>query len=95
MITVDLSALSSVGKNVQAKASEYLGEVNKIYQNVENLRNAWKGTDNQAYIDKVLTYKDDIENLGKVVNSYGLFCAETAANLERVQSEIASAAGKL
>lgn len=66
-----------------------------IQANIENLRNAWSGQDNQAYINKVNEYKADIEKLGKVIDSYGLFLVETARNLENIQNEIASQAGKL
>lgn len=83
------------GKEVQSLAQDYQNEVTKIYSNIENLRNAWSGQDNQAYINKVNEYKADIENLGKVINRYGLFLVETARNLENIQNEIASQAGKL
>ena len=87
--------LSTRGKEVQSLAQDYQNEVSKIYSNIENLRNAWSGQDNQAYINKVNEYKADIENLGKVIDRYGLFLVETARNLENIQNEIASQAGKL
>ena len=51
-------------------------------------------------VDKIIKlilneYKTDIENLGKVIDRYGLFLVETARNLENIQNEIASQAGKL
>lgn len=94
-IQANIENLSIRGKKVQSLAQDYQNEVTKIYSNIENLRNAWSGQDNQAYINKVNEYKADIEKLGKVIDSYGLFLVETARNLENIQNEIASQAGKL
>lgn len=94
-IQANIENLSICGKEVQSLAQDYQNEVTKIYSNIENLRNAWSGQDNQAYINKVNEYKADIEKLGKVIDSYGLFLVETARNLENIQNEIASQAGKL
>ena len=94
-IQTNIENLSIRGKEVQSLAQDYQNEVIKIYSNIENLRNAWSGQDNQAYINKVNEYKADIENLGKVIDRYGLFLVETARNLENIQNEIASQAGKL
>lgn len=94
-IQANTENLSTRGKEVQSLARDYQNEVTKIYSNIENLRNAWSGQDNQAYINKVNEYKADIEKLGKVIDSYGLFLVETARNLENIQNEIASQAGKL
>ena len=93
--SANMENLRALGKEVQVLASDYQAEVAKVYTNVENLRNAWSGQDNQAYINKVNEYKADIENLGKVIDRYGLFLVETAKNLENVQNEIANQANKL
>jgi len=94
-ISTDLEQLKKLGENVKSDAADYASEVRKMYMAVEELANKWKGADNQAYIQQVSSYKADIENLGKVVDNFGTFLIETAANLTRVQNEIKSAAANL
>ena len=94
-IQANIENLSIRDKEGQSLGQDYQNEVTKIYSNIENLRNAWSGQDNETYINKVNEYKADIEKLGKVIDRYGLFLVETARNLENIQNEIASQAGKL
>ena len=90
-ISADTSALRTLGNEVLANAGEYQSEVNTIYREVENLGANWQGADNQEYVNKVNEYKEAIEAIG----NYGQFLVDTAANIERVQEEVRSSAGRL
>lgn len=94
-MNADTGRLRSLGNEVQGEAAAYRSEVNKIYQVVDNLRTVWNGTDNQAFVTKVNSYKDEMENLGKVIDSYGEFLLQVAKVIDDTQSQIADAAGKL
>ena len=94
-ISANMDAIRTLGVEVEGKGNEYIGEVNKIYQAVEELRNGWQGEDNQAYITKVNEYKETITSLGRVIEDYGNFLKQTADNLQRLQDDIASQAGRL
>ena len=94
-ISANMDAIRTLGTNVQGYASEYIGEVNKIYGYVEELKNGWQGADNQSYVQKVNEYKETITNLGKVIEDYGNFLVDTANHMQSVQDEISAAAGRL
>jgi len=94
-VSADFDQIRRLGQEVQGQAGSYNSETKKIYGAVDNLKNSWKGADNQGYINKVNEQRKTIEDLGKVIENYGLFLIETANHLEKVQAEIKAAAGKL
>lgn len=94
-ITIDTGKVRTIGNKVKTEAGNYASEVKKLYTTVEALSNSWSGADNQEFVKKVEGYKETIEALGKVVENYGIFLTETATNMEKVQSEIKTAASKL
>lgn len=94
-MNADTARLRTLGNEVQSEAGSYKTEVNNIYATVDNLRTVWNGADNQAFVTKVTGYREEIENLGKVVDSYGDFLLQVAKVIDNTQNEIASAAGKL
>jgi len=94
-LQADTAALRNLGKQVVANSEEYQAEINKIYATVDNLRENWKGEDNQAFVNKVYEYKEGLEALGKEIKNYGFFLDATAGKIERVQSDITSAASNI
>ncbi len=95
----DLSAkttnLKSMGNTVCTKASEFKTKYEEVYSEVESLANNWKGADNQAFATSIKSYKEDMVNLYKVIDSYGDFMKKTAAAMDKLQGEITEAANKM
>ncbi len=94
-ISSNLESLRSLGKDIESKSAEYAAEVKKIYTSVDNLRNGWAGPDNQSYVTRVNEHKEQITELGKVIDDYGRFLQVTANQLGQVQQDISNAAGRL
>ncbi len=91
----NIDNLRKLGQNIQQDGGAYQTEVKKIYTTIDNLGTQWKGADNQAYINKVNEHKQVISDLGVLIDNYGRFLIETANNIQRIQDDIASSAGRL
>ncbi len=76
-------------------ADDYKINVEKLYQEVDQLSDAWKGDDNQEYVTTVNGYKKDIESLGLAVEGYAKFLAKAASVLNTTQDEVKNLAGRL
>lgn len=76
-------------------ASDYKTNVNKLFQEVEQLSDAWKGEDNQEYVKTVSTYRQDMTTLGVAVDGYADFLRKAANTLNNTQDEIRNMAGRL
>ena len=94
-VAANMDAIRKLGQQVQSQSAEYNGETKKIYASVDQLEQAWTGADNQTYIGKVKEQRQTIEDLGKVIDNFGIFLVDTANNLQKVQDEIKAQAGKL
>lgn len=94
-ISANPDAIRRLGGEVKSKGDEYIQEVNRIYQAVEDLKNGWQGSDNQSYVNKVNEYKEAITNLGMILEDYGNFLVNTANKLQGVQNDISQAARRL
>ena len=84
----------SASKIISA-ANAYRVEVKNLYNDIDNLNNVWKGTDNLEYVNKVNSYKDDINTLGEVVENYGKFLNRSAQIIKGTQNDIAANARRL
>ena len=94
-LQANLQQMNTDAKDISSAAADYLASVKTLYGAVEELSNSWKGTDNTEYANKVNSYKDEIDALGKIVNNYATFLNRAAASLQELQGEISSAAGRL
>ena len=83
------------GKNLVNDADSYLADVKNIYGVIDNLRNNWKGVDNQEFCKTLDGYKENIDALGQVIGNYGVFLQETGNSLEKLQADIAQQASQL
>ncbi len=83
------------GKNLVNDADSYLADVKAMYGVIDNLRNTWKGTDNQQFCQTLYGYKENIDALGQVIGNYGVFLQETGNSLEKLQADVADQASRL
>lgn len=94
-LTVDTELLKEFGNTINGYGASYLDQVDSLYQTVNALNESWKGTDSDAYVDKIVGYKTDIENLGKAIEDYGKFLIESANGISELRSQIQTESSKL
>lgn len=94
-IGADFQGMHNIAVNVQKSAEEYVSNINKIYEIVQNLQASWEGKDNVSFAQKVFSYEEDLKNLGKALENYAIFLNEAARTISQTQDDIASSAGRL
>ena len=95
MIKASYEGMRNDASAITKAAGDYKASVNKLYQEVDQLADVWKGTDNQEYATKVNSYKQDMLNLGVAVDGYADFLRRAANTIQTTQESVSSAAGKL
>ena len=91
----DTDSMSATGNSTKANAEEYLAEIGKIYNYIDDLASRWKGADNQAYAAKTNSYRADMDKLGHVINDFGDFIISAANSYKSTQDSILSGINKL
>lgn len=95
MIKASYGEMKSAADGITKAANNYQTNLEKLYQEVDQLNDAWKGADNQEYIAKVNSYKEDMKSLGVAVDGYAKFLQKAANALNMTQEEIKNMAGRL
>ena len=62
--------MKSNADEISKAASDYKSNVEKLFQEVEQLSDAWKGVDNQEYVRTVNGYKQEMNDLGVAVDAF-------------------------
>ena len=87
--------MKSNADEISKAANDYKINVEKLFQEVDQLSDAWKGVDNQEYVTTVNGYKKDMESLGVAVDGYAKFLTKAANVLNSTQEEVKNMAGRL
>ena len=94
-LKADYANMRNDASAISKAADDYKSNVAKLFNEVEQLSDAWKGIDNQEYVTKVSEYRQDMTTLGVAVNGYADFLRNAAARISATQDEIRSNAGRL
>ncbi|GFN30950.1 WXG100 family type VII secretion target [Paenibacillus xylaniclasticus] len=94
-IKVDPSQLETAAGKIRDQATEYQKLYNQLYNDVAHMGNAWKGEDNRAYTQQIDGFKDDLENMKRLMDEFARFLTESAKAYKDTQAAIVQAAGKL
>lgn len=94
-LSVNMETVRALGKTVGDQAAEYNNEIANVYSVIDDVKNAWQGSDSASYTSQVEGYRASMEALGKVVEQYGQFLLNTADTYQKLQDDITANAGKL
>lgn len=94
-VMADPAKMRSYASRVGTAANDFKKNYNDMYRVIDGLKSAWTGKDNQAFANKINTYKPDFKAMYEAIESYKQFLNESAKAYETAQSEIAGAAGRL
>lgn len=87
--TEELKATSQVLGSV---STDFLSEVKKMYNSLDDLIAKWKGKGAEQYYKGILRHKSDLEALGLVIEQYSTFLNKAAVSYDTTDSDIASSA---
>jgi len=94
-IKVDPAMLKSSAAKIDAQSAQYRKQFAQLYNEVNNMKNAWQGVDNQAFTAQIEGFKPEFEKMAKLMDDYSQFLKSASTAYQKTQDDIAAAAGKL
>ncbi|MFB9324992.1 WXG100 family type VII secretion target [Paenibacillus aurantiacus] len=92
---VETTTLKKSAEFIEDKTAKYEAEYNKIYTEIENLRVSWSGQSSDALNKQLAGYKNDFQELAKVLKEYAKHLKTTAEKIEKTEESLKNAASKL
>lgn len=80
---------------IMDKTSRYEAEYAKIYAEIANLRVEWQGQASDTFNKQIEGYRNDFQELSKILKSYSEFLKNTAENIEKTEENLANQARQL
>ena len=94
-IKVDPAVLKSTAGKVDSQAAEYRKQYAQLYADVDAMKSAWQGADNQAFTSQIEGFKPEFDKMAKLMDEYSAFLKKAAEIYQGTQDQIATAAKKL
>lgn len=92
---VETTELRNSAQQIEDKTSRYEAEYAKIYSEIANLRVNWKGQSSDIFNKQLEGYRNDFEELSKILRGYSEFLKATAERIDRTENALKDAAGNL
>ncbi|GKU29320.1 WXG100 family type VII secretion target [Clostridium folliculivorans] len=70
------------------KTAMYEAEYAKIYAEIANLRVEWQGQASEAFNKQIEEYRNDFQELAKILKSYAEFLRTAAGNFEKTEDNL-------
>lgn len=94
-IKVDTSKLDSAATTIETLAGDYNTAYISLYNAVDTLRGGLSGTEGDAFIDQIGEFKNDFQNMEKLMRRYAEFLKTTAADYRKTKEEQTTEARRL
>lgn len=93
---VTTERLESSATVIEEKTAKYNTEWVKLYTELQNLRSAqWQGIASETFNTKLEGYRNDFQEMSKVLLSYAEFLKSAATNYRNTEESLKDAAGNL
>ncbi len=93
---VTTERLESSAMVIEEKTGSYDQEWEKLYTELQNLRSAqWQGIASDAFNTKLEGYRNDFQEMAKVLRDYVEFLRTAAKNYKATEDSLKEAAGNL
>ena len=93
---VTTERLVSSANVIEEKTARYNSEWAKLYTELQNLKSAqWQGVASDAFNAKLEGYRNDFEEMAKVLLNYAAYLRSTADNYVKTEEALRDAAGNL
>jgi WXG100 family type VII secretion target len=81
---------------IEEKTARYNSEWAKLYTELQNLKSAqWQGIASDAFNAKIEAYRNDFEEMSKVLLNYATYLRGAAENYVKTEEALRDAAGNL
>ena len=93
---VTTERLETSATKIEEETGKYDKEWAKLYTEVQNLKsNQWKGIASDTFNEKLEGYRNDFEEMSKVLKNYAEFLKKAAKNYSDTENKLKEAAGNL
>lgn len=93
---VTTERLVSSANVVEEKTAKYNSEWAKLYTELQSLKSAqWQGIASDTFNAKLEAYRNDFEEMAKVLTEYASYLKTAAENYEKTEEAIKDAASNL
>ena len=81
---------------IEDKTTEYNAAWSRLYTEIENMKGSqWSGVANEAFNARLEGFRNDFEEMSKVLMSYAEYLKAAAVNYETTEDAIKNAASRL
>ena len=95
MIKVEPEELELQANRLQQDLEQYQNQSKQVLNTVLNLKDIWHGKDNETFINRLLEYHKDIQQVGLILNDYIQFLKQSTRSYRQVQEDLVSQAQSL
>lgn len=93
--SVETGSLKKSAQLITDKTARYEAEVAKLYSEVAALRVAWQSQASDTFNKQIEGYRNDFQELSKILKSYSDFLSKTAERYEKTEQALNDAASSL
>ena len=94
-IIVDPAKLDAAAASIEQQAADYQKVYQQLFTEVEGMAKAWQGADNLAYTTQINGFKDDLNQMKKLMDDYAAFLKQSATAYKNTQDQIVNQAKTL
>lgn len=95
IIRVNPMELKSTAKEIEASANNYQKISQELMQKATEMGDAWKGTDNQAYVKQIKGFTEDLNNIVKKLKRVSEALEKQSENYTKRQDSNIENVGRL
>ena len=94
-IVVNPANLEAAVTKIEQYVADYKQNYNQLFTEVDAMSSHWKGSDNVAFTTQIKGFKDDFENMAKLMSEYATFLKNSATAYKTTQANVEAGAKKL
>jgi WXG100 family type VII secretion target len=94
-IKVSPSQLNTTATQIDSEAAEYRKLYTKLYSEVGAMKAAWQGVDNLAFTNQIEGFRQDFDEMAKLVEQYSQFLKQSAKTYQQAQDNTVAGARRL
>ena len=94
-IVVEPARLKEASSAITNLTNDYKTIYDNLFVKVGEMGSAWQGEDNQAFVQQIEQFRNDFENMKKLMDDYAIFLKTSAESYEKTQAEVISGARRL
>lgn len=94
-IMVDPAKLQSAAGKMESQAADYARLYNQLFTEVQGMAKAWQGIDNQTYTTQIEGFREDLNQMKKLMDDYATFLKQSATTYKNTQEQIVTQARTL